>query len=61
MQILLVANGNYKHLGARYYEPQKKLYNGLVRNGHNVYFFSDRDDRQKRIVWKGFGTKKIES
>jgi hypothetical protein len=43
MQILLVANGNYKFYGKRYYSVERLICNGLVRNGHNVYFFSDRD------------------
>jgi hypothetical protein len=43
MQILLVANGNYKFHGKRYYSVERILANGLIRNGHNVYFFSDRD------------------
>jgi hypothetical protein len=43
MQILLVANGNYKFHGKRYYGVERLVHNGLVRNGHNVYFFSDRD------------------
>lgn len=43
MQILFVGNGNYKHKGSGYYNPERKIVNGLIRNGHNVYFFSDRD------------------
>lgn len=43
MRILLVANGNIKHRGARYYDQGLKLANGLIRNGHHVYFLSDRD------------------
>lgn len=43
MQILYVGNGNYKHRGSWYYDVGRKIVNGLVRNGHNVYFFSDRD------------------
>jgi len=43
MQILYVGNGNYNHRGARYYDVGRKLVNGLIRGGHNVYFFSDRD------------------
>ncbi|MEI6188414.1 MAG: glycosyltransferase [Alphaproteobacteria bacterium] len=43
MQILYVGNGNYKHRGSRYYDVGRKILNGLIRNGHNVYFFSDRD------------------
>lgn len=43
MKILLVGNGNLKHRGARYYDQAAKLANGLIRNGHNVFFLSDRD------------------
>lgn len=43
MHILYVGNGNYKHHGARYYDVGRKLCNGFIRNGHNVYFLSDRD------------------
>jgi hypothetical protein len=51
MQILYVGNGNYNHKGARYYDVGRKIVNGLVRNGHNVYFFSDRDvSRSSSVV-----------
>ena len=43
MKILVVANGNLKHRGRRYYDQGMKLANGLIRGGHNVYFLSDRD------------------
>lgn len=43
MKILVVGNGNQKHRGARYYDQALKLANGFIRNGHNVFFFSDRD------------------
>jgi hypothetical protein len=43
MRILLVGNANQKHRGGRYYDHAMKLYNGFVRNGHNVFFLSDRD------------------
>ncbi len=43
MRVLLVGNANQKHRGQRYYDHAMKLYNGLVRNGHNVIFMSDRD------------------
>ena len=43
MRILLVGNANLKHRGGRYYDHAMKLYNGFVRNGHNVFFLSDRD------------------
>jgi len=54
MKILLVANGNYKHNGARQHEQQKKLYNGLVRNGHNVLFFSNRDAARNGIFLSSY-------
>lgn len=43
MRILLVGNGNLKHCGARYYDQVAKLANGFTRNGHHVFFLSDRD------------------
>ncbi len=43
MQILLVADGNYKRYGARYHFTYRRLMNGFIRNGHNVYFLSDTD------------------
>jgi len=43
VRILHVGNGNYNHLGNKYYDVGRKLNNGLIRNGHNVYFLSDRD------------------
>lgn len=43
MLVLLVANGNFKFPGKRYYSVERLIENGLVRNGHHVYFFSDRD------------------
>lgn len=43
MKILHVGNGNFNHSGSKYYDVGRKLNNGFVRNGHNVYFISDRD------------------
>jgi Glycosyl transferases group 1 len=43
VRILLVANGNIKHRGASYYDHAMKLRNGFIRNGHDVFFMSDRD------------------
>ena len=48
MRILFVGNGNIKHKGARYYDPGRKLHNGLLRNGHNVFWMSDRDIARSR-------------
>ncbi len=43
MRILYIANAGVKYSGQRYYNTDKRVYNGLVRNGHEVWFFSDRD------------------
>lgn len=43
MRILHVGNGNFKHRGKRYYDQTRKINNGLIRNGHDVFFMSDRD------------------
>lgn len=42
-KILHIANRADRLLGRRYYALQNKIQNGFVRNGHNVYWFSDRD------------------
>lgn len=43
MHILFVADGNFKHRGARYYFTYRRLLHGFIRNNHNVYFLSDTD------------------
>jgi hypothetical protein len=43
MNILVVGNANERLLGAKTYGFERKLFNGFVRNGHNVQLFSDRD------------------
>jgi len=43
MHILFVADGNFKRCGARYHFTYRRLVNGFIRNGHNVYFLSDND------------------
>ncbi len=43
MHILFVADGNLKQRGARYHFTYRRLVNGFIRNGHNVYFLSDTD------------------
>lgn len=48
MRILFVGNGNIKHKGARYYDPGRKIYHGLVRTGHMVFWMSDRDIARSR-------------
>ncbi len=43
MRIVHVANFNTFKYGATYYAPDRKLSNGLIRNGHFVHDFSYRD------------------
>ncbi len=43
MRVLYVGNFNEKYNGSRFYDSNRKLANGFVRNGHQVYQFSDRD------------------
>lgn len=43
MRILYAANANWKYHGLNYYNVDHKLYAGLVRAGHAVYWLSDRD------------------
>jgi hypothetical protein len=59
MKILLVANGNLKHKGERYYDQCMKLRNGFIRNGHDLFFISDRDIARSNSIFKtkSFGIK----
>lgn len=43
MRILFVGNFNEYKNGRRFYDPNRVLSNGFVRNGHTVYHYSDRD------------------
>lgn len=43
LRILHIANRAEKHWGKKYYSFPYKMNNGLIRNGHCVYWFSDRD------------------
>jgi len=43
MRILFVADGNLKQRGGRYHFTYRRLFNGFIRNNHNVYFLSDTD------------------
>ncbi|MEP3245261.1 MAG: glycosyltransferase [Sneathiella sp.] len=43
MRVLYVGNFNEKYDGSRFYDSNRKLANGFIRNGHQVYQFSDRD------------------
>lgn len=51
MKVLLIGNGNRKTLGQSYYAFDARVLNGLIRNGHSVLFYSDRDEiRAKEIL-----------
>ncbi|MFQ5508914.1 MAG: glycosyltransferase [Leptospirillia bacterium] len=43
MKIVHIADRNEQRPGLKDYTVQSKLNNGFIRNGHNVWFFSDRD------------------
>lgn len=43
MRILHASHQQYKYFGARNYLLPVRINNGFVRNGHEVYWFSDRD------------------
>ena len=43
MRILYIGNGGYKYNAQRFYLSDTRFVNGLTRNGHMVWFFSDRD------------------
>jgi hypothetical protein len=43
MRVLIVGNAGEREPGRRFYSVERKLANGFARNGHNVWFFSDRD------------------
>lgn len=44
MRILFIGNANRKYDGQRHFSFDTRLHNGLIRNNHYVYFFSDRDE-----------------
>ena len=43
LKVLHIANRGEKKQSRQFYSFQHKVNNGLVRNGHNVLWFSDRD------------------
>src|SRR5947208_2196008 len=43
MRILVIGNSGEREPGRRFYSVERKLANGFLRNGHSVWFFSDRD------------------
>jgi hypothetical protein len=52
MKILHISNFVQKHNGRLYWNHAFKINNGLIRNGHSVYLFSDRDISRSNILNK---------
>ncbi len=52
MRILLVGNAGERYFGERFYSVERKLANGFTRNGHQVYFFSDRDVARAGTIFR---------
>lgn len=44
MKIIFIGNSGQKYDAARYYLSERRIYNGFVRNGHDVWFFADREE-----------------
>ncbi len=44
MRVLLIGNTNRKFLGQRFYLYDQRICYGLIRNGHAVHFFCDRNE-----------------
>lgn len=62
LKILQVANFGYKHNFQQFYNCDYKIYFGLIKNGHSVYQFSNRDiARQDGFFKSRFGSKKIQN
>ncbi len=52
MRILHISNFGYKHNGRLYWNQCYKISNGFIRNGHNVYNFSERDKSRSDLLNK---------
>ena len=52
MKILHVSNFGEKHVGRLFWNQAFKITNGLIRNDHSVYTFSDRDVSRKNFLNK---------
>jgi hypothetical protein len=49
---MLVGNANERYFGGRVYNVERKLAHGFTRNGHLVYFFSDRDVARAGTIFR---------
>lgn len=62
LKILQVSNFGYKHNFQQFYNCDYKLYFGLIKNGHAVYQFSNRDiARQEGFFKSRFGSEKVQN
>ncbi len=52
MRILHIANSERRYRGLRYYSFPSKIQNGLIRNGHCVELFCDRDVARAASIFK---------
>ena len=52
MKILHISNFGDKHNGRLYWNQCFKISNGFIRNGHNVYNFSERDKSRSNWINK---------
>ena len=52
MRVLMVGNAHSDLSGGRYYNPEAKLTNGFIRNGHAVYFFSPKDVARASTIFR---------
>ena len=59
MRILHVSNFGEKHNGRLFWNQSFKITNGLIRNGHSVYTFSDRDVSRVNILNKFNNNKNV--
>ncbi len=62
LKILQVANFGYKHNFQQFYNCDYKIYFGLIKNGHSVYQFSNRDiARQDGFFKSRFGSRSVQN
>ena len=60
MRVLHASNFGDKHNARLYWNQCFKISNGFIRNGHNVYNFSDRDRSRKSIINKLNSNKQVQ-
>ncbi len=62
LKILQVSNFGYKKNYHQFYNCDYKIYFGLIKNGHSVYQFSNRDiARQEGFFKSRFGAEKVQN